>query len=324
MRAGALIVAVALGLLAAPRPTIAQQSAKVPVIGVLMAAAGPRDSVVEAFRQGLREQGYVEGQNIAIEFRGARGRPERLPTLARELVRLNVDVIFAAAESALRAAKQATSTIPIVMVAYDYDPVASGLIGSVARPGGNITGVSSLHSELIGKRLELLRELLPGISRVAVLWDSFGERQLRELENAARSVRVSLQPVELKAPYDFESAFKAAVSGGARALMVLFSPVFYVQRSRIATLAAKSRLPTISQDPEYVEAGGLISYGPSLADTFGRAAYFVDRILKGAKPADLPVETPTRFQLRINPKAAKALGLTIPQSVLIRADQLGQ
>jgi putative ABC transport system substrate-binding protein len=322
MRTGAFILAVALGLLAASRPAIAQRPARIPVIGVLMAAAGPRDSVVEAFRQGLREQGYVEGRNIAIEFRGARGRPERLPVLARELVRLNVDIIFTGPESSLRAAKQATSTIPIVMVAHDYDPVASGLIGSLARPGGNITGVSSLQSELIGKRLELLREVLPGISRVGVLWDSFGERQLRELENAARSLGVQLQPVELKAPYDFESAFKTAVRGGARALVVLFSPVFYVQRSRIAALAAKSRLPAIYQDRDFVEAGGLISYGPSYADTFGRAAYFVDRILKGAKPGDLPVEQHRKFPLAVNLKTASALGLTIPQSLLVQADQL--
>ncbi len=307
-----------------PPLATAQQLSKVPVIGVLMVAAGPRDSVVEAFRLGLREQGYVEGQNIKIEFRSARGRADRLPRLADELVRLKVDILFAAAEPSLLAAKHATGTIPIVMVANDYDPIVSGLIASYARPGGNVTGVSSLRSELVGKQLELLKEAVPGVSRVAVLWDSFSRRHLNKLEGAARVLNIELRPVEANAPESLEPAFKAAARGGARALVVLFSPAFYVQRSRIARLAVDSGLATIYEEKDYVEAGGFMSYGANYADTFGRAAYFVDRILKGATPAELPVEQPARFELAINLRTAKALGVTLPPSVLARADRVIQ
>ena len=313
----------AFGLVVPPLAT-AQQPTKVPVIGVLMVSAGPKDSVVEAFRQSLRDHGYVEGRNIRIEFRSARGRADRLPGLADDLVRLKVDILFAAAEPALLAAKKATSTIPIVMAAYGYDPIALGLIASYARPGGNVTGVSSLDSELVGKRLELLKEAVPGVSRVAVLWDSFGRRHLKQLEEAARLLKIEFQPVEAKTPDDLEPALKAASRGGARALVVLFSPVFYVQRARIARLAINSRLATIYVEKDYVEAGGFMSYGANNADTVGRAAYFVDRILKGAKPAELPVEQPARFELAINLLTAKSLGLTIPQSIRLRADRLIQ
>ena len=313
----------AVGLVMAPSAT-AQQPTKVPVIGVLMVSAGPNDSVVEAFRLGLREQGYMEGRNITIEFRSARGRADRLPSLADELVRLKVDILFAAAEPSLLAAKNATSTIPIVMVANDYDPIVLGLIASYARPGGNVTGVSSLHSELVGKQLELLKEAVPGVSRVAVLWDSFSRRHLKKLEDAARLLKIELLPVEAEAPDDLEAAFKEAARGGASGLVVLFSPAFYVQQSRIAKLAVSSRLATIYEEKDYVEAGGFMSYHANYADTFGRAAYFVDRILKGAKPAELPVEQPARFELAINLKTAKALGLTIPPSIRARADRFIQ
>jgi len=318
-----VVTLLAVGLVVAPCAT-AQQPAKVPVIGVLMVAAGPRDSVVEAFRLGLREQGYVEGQNIKIEFRSARGRADRLPSLADELARLKVDVLFAAAEPSLLAARHATSTIPIVMVANDFDPLVSGSIASYARPGGNVTGVSTLHSELVGKQLELLKEAVPSVSRVAVLWDSFSRGHLKKLEDAARLLNIELLLVESKAPEELAPAFKAATSGGARALVVLFSPAIYVQRSQIARIAVDSRLATIYEEKDYVEAGGFMSYGANYADTFGRAAYFVDRILKGAKPAELPVEQPARFELTINLRTAKALGLTIPASILARADRVIQ
>jgi len=317
------VAMLAFGLVVPPFAA-AQQPTRVPVIGVLMVSAGPQDSVVEAFRLGLREHGYVEGRDIRIEFRSAKGRADRLPGLAEELVRLAADIIFAAAEPSLLAAKHATSTIPIVMVANDYDPLALGLITSYARPGGNVTGVSSLHSELIGKQLELLKEAVPGVSRVAVLWDSFSRRHLNKLEDAARLLKIELRPVEANAPESLEPAFKAAARGGARALVVLFSPAFYVQRSRIARLAVNSGLATIYEEKDYVEAGGFMSYHANYADTFGRAAYFVDRILKGAKPAELPVEQPARFELAINLRTAKALGLTIPPSVLARADRVIQ
>ena len=318
-----VVALLTLGLFVPPFAT-AQQLTNVPVIGVLMVAAGPRDSVVEAFRLGLRDQGYVEERNIRIEFRSAMGRADRLPKLAEELVRLKVDILFATGEPSLLAAKHATGTIPIVMVANDYDPIALGLIASYARPGGNVTGVSSLHSELVGKQLELLKEAVPGVSRVAVLWDSFSRRHLSKLTDPARLLNIDLLPVEASAPESLEPAFKAAASAGLRALFVLFSPAFYVQRSRIASLAVSSRLATIYEEKDYVEAGGFMSYHANYADTFGRAAYFVDRILKGAKPAELPVEQPARFELAINLRTAKTLGLTIPLSVLARADRIIQ
>ena len=325
------ILALAFATMATAAP--AQQPDKVPAIGVLMLAAGPHDTVVEAFRRGLGELGYVEGRNIRIEHRSALGKVELLPQLAQELVRLPVDVIVVGAIAPMRAAREASSTIPIVMAFYDYDPVAAGLIGSFSRPGGNLTGVFGRQSELVGKRIELLRELLPRMSRVAVLWDgSSGEAsraevsrmQREELEPAARSAGLNLQLIEVRAPYDFQAAFKAARTKKAGAVLVLFSPVFYSSpwRTRLAQAALAARLPTIFQDSDNVEAGGLISYGSDLADTWGRAAYFVDRVLKGAKLHDLPVEQVSKFKLVVNLKTAKALGLTIPESILLRADEL--
>ncbi len=210
------------------------------------------------------------------------------------------------------------------MVLYDYDPVAAELIDSFSRPGGNITGLFTRQSELVGKRLELLKQALPGVSRVAVFWDSFGRRQLEELEPAARSLGIQLQLVELRAPYDFEVAFKAAKQKGAGAVTLLFSPLFYAQRAQIGALAVKYRLPMVISQPDYVEPGGLLSYGPRWADTWGRAAYFIDRLLKGTKPSDLPVERTTNFKLVVNLRTAKALGITIPESMLLRADEVIQ
>ena len=311
----------------------AQQSGKVPAVGVLMLAAGPHDTVVEAFRHGLRELGYVEGRNIRIEHRSALGNIDLLPQLAEELVGLRVDVIVVGAVAPARAAREASNRVPIVVAIHDYDPVAAGLIDSFSRPGGNLTGVFGRQSELAGKRIELLRELLPRVSRVAVLWDaSSGEgsrgevsRMLHEeLEPAARSAGLNLQLIEVRAPYDFQAAFKAARTKKAGAAMVLFSPVFYSSpwRARLAQAALAARLPTIFQDPDNVEAGGLISYGTDIAETWGRAAYFVDRVLKGTRPQDLPVEQVSKFKLVLNLKTAKALGLTIPESILLRADEV--
>ena len=283
----------------------------------------------EAFRQGLRDLGYVEGRNLVIEYRDAEGKVERLPALAAELVALKVDVIVASGTLAALAAKQATRTLPIVF-SPAADPVASGLVTSLARPGGNVTGLSLLNSELVGKWLEQLKQAIPGVSRVAVLWQpgAFGERtekdMLKGAEVAARALGVQLQFVEARGPEDFDRAFSDMTRARAGALTVLGSTMFVSERRRLVDLAAKNRLPAVYNVREFVDAGGLMSYGPNLADLFRRAATYVDKILKGAKPGDLPVEQPTKFELVINLKTAKALGLTIPQSVLVRADEVIQ
>ena len=318
LKTAGLIAALAL---LAPAFAAAQPSTKVARIGILSGV--PRSAPTHvAFEQKLRELGYVDGQNLAIEFRSAEGRADRFPALAAELVRLKVDVIVAVAtEAALRAAWQATSTIPIVMVAVGYDPVALGYVSGLARPGGAITGVFFQHLELIAKRLQLLKEAVPKITRVAVLWDVFATDQLKEAEAAARSLGIQLQPVELRDPYDFDGAFRAA-RGRAGALLVLMSPVFFRERARIADLAAKHRLPAMFGVREFAEAGGLMAYGATISEMFRLAAEYVDKILKGARPADLPVQQPTRFELVLNLRTAKALGLTLPQSLLIRADKV--
>jgi len=303
----------------------AQVPAKVFRIGIL-SAVNPRSVPwFEVFVQRLGELGYVEGQNLAVEFRNAEGKVDRFPEFVAELVRLRVDVIVAAPAPAIRAAKQATGTIPIVMMALSYDPVALGYVAGLARPGGNITGVHALGLELTAKRLELLKEAVPKLSRVAVLWDALAAAQLKVAEAAAQTLRIELEPLELRnLRYDFESALRAAARARAGGLLALTSPTLARERIRIAELAVKTRLPTISGLPEFAEAGGLMTYAANIVDVHRHAASFVDKILKGAKPADLPVEQPTRFELVINLKTAKALGLTIPQSVLIRADQVIQ
>jgi putative ABC transport system substrate-binding protein len=279
---------------------------------------------VEAFRQGLREHGYVEGKNIVIEWRFAEGKLDRLPALATELVRLKVDVIVSGAPAPTRAAKGATATIPIVM-AQDSDPVGSGFVASLARPGGNITGLATLAPEISGKQLELLKEIVPKLSRVAVLGTSTrpGTAQmLKETELAAGAFKVKLQYLDVLDPKEIATAFRAATKGRADAVILLPSGVFNSQRTQIVELAAKSRLPTIYYAAEWVEDGGLMTYSASLIDLSRRAAIYVDKILKGAKPADLPVEQPTKFELVINLKTAKQIGLTIPPNVLARADRV--
>ena len=304
-------------------PAQAQQPAKIPRIGYLEAVSPSIGAVrSEAFRQGLRELGYVEGKNIVTEYRYAEGKRDRLPALAAELVRLKVDVIVTAGASATRAAKKATSTIPIVM-AQDSDPVGKGVVASLARPGGNITGLSTLAPEISGKQLELLKEILPKLSRVAVLGTSTrpGNAQtLREVELAAGAFKVEVRYLDVLDPKKIETAFGAARKERADAVLVLAGRILISHRTQVVELAVKSRLPAIYPFPVYVEAGCLMSYGVRMSDLFRRAATYFDKILKGANPGELPIEQPTRFQLVINLKTAKALGLTIPPEVLYRAD----
>ena len=316
-----------LGGLFSPRATGAQQAATAARIGYLATDLAASPHLREAFRQGLRDLGYVEGRNVVIEYRDAEGKFERLPTLAAELIALKVDVIMAVSTPAAVAAKQATRVLPIVF-ATAGDPVASGFVTSLARPGGNVTGLSILTPELVGKRLELLKQAVPGLSRVAVIWQPGGvpERaekdMLNEAHAAAHALAVELQFVETRGPADFDRAFSNMTRAHAGALTVLGSPMFVIERRRLVDLAAKNRLPAVYPWRDGVDAGGLMSYGPNLADSFRRAATYVDKILKGAKPADLPVEQPTKFELAVNLKTAKALGLTIPPSLLARADHV--
>jgi len=317
----------AAALLAAPLAAETQQADKVARIGYLGTRRGVSPHLPEAFRQGLRDLGYVEGRNVVIEYRNSEGKNERLPALAAELVALKVDVILAAATPHALAAKQATRTIPIVFAATG-DAVADGLVASLARPGGNITGLSFFTPELVGKRLELLKQTVPGVSRVAVLWNPGGLGEstekdvLKRAEVAARAIGVQLHFVEARGPADFDRVFSDMTRARAGALTVLTSAMLFEERKRLVDLVAKNRLPAVYPWREFVDAGGLMAYGPDLADLFRRAATYVDKILKGAKPGDLPVEQPTKFELVINLKTAKALGLTIPPSLLQRADQV--
>jgi len=305
----------------------AQQPAKVPRIGYLESSGGPNNPgpQVEAFQQGLRDLGYIEGENILVEYRYAEGNLDRVPDLVAELVQFKVDVLVFGALPSIRAAKQATKTIPIVMVTT-VDPVATGLIDSLARPGGNITGLTRLTRELSGKRLELLKEVVPRMSRVGVLWDPNAPGPIiafKEYEAAARSLKVQLQSLEVRGPNpDFAGAFQAAAKGRVSALITVRGTVFNRYQKQIADLAIKNRLPSMCETSDYVEAGGLVSYSSNDADQFRRAAYYVDRILKGTKPAELPVEQPTKFEFVINLKTAKQIGVTIPPNVLARADRL--
>jgi putative ABC transport system substrate-binding protein len=299
-----------------------QQAKKVPRIGVL--SSNPSFASFPGFRQGLRELGYVEGKNIIIEYPKAEGNFTGAPARAAELMRLKVDVIVTAGATNTRAAKEATTTIPIVFL-QDPDPVGNGFVTSLARPGGNITGLSSMTADLSGKRLELLKEVLPKLSRVAVLGNSANAgngTQLRETERAAEAFKMPLQYLDILSPKDIETAFREASKGRADAVFVLRGPVIGFQQTLLAQLAVKSRLPVIYPESSYVEAGGLMSYGTNIADLHRRAATYVDKILKGRTPADLPVEQPMKFEFVINLQAAKQIGLTIPPNVLVRADKV--
>jgi putative ABC transport system substrate-binding protein len=325
MKKAAVPILVAVILLTVAVVTEAQQPTKVPRIGYL-SATSPFANVtrIEAFRQGLRELGYVEGKNIVIEWRYAEGKLDRLPALAAELVRLKVDVIVTSGLGSTRPANEATNTIPIVMT-QDPDPVGNGFVASLARPGRNITGLSTLSPELSGKRLELLKEIVPKLSHVAVLGTSTNAstaQALRETELAAGALAVKLQYLDVRGPKDIEAAFRAASKERADAVLMLGGPVIASQRTQIADLVVKSRLPAIYESGTNVEAGGLMAYGVSRTDLARRAAAYVDKILKGAKPGDLPVEQPKKFELIINLKAAKQIGVTIPPNVLARADRV--
>jgi len=321
------IIGFALGamLFARSLPAPAQQPTNVPRIGFLVVAPlSTFQARAGAFRQGLRELKYVEGKNIFIEWRSAEGNVDRLHALAAELVSLKVDVIVTGSGTVTRPAKEATSTIPIVM-ALDNDPVGNGFVASLARPGGNITGLSSISVDTSGKQLELLKETVPKLSRVAVFGTSTnpGNAQaLKEIELAAGGFKLRLQYLDVLDPKDIETAFQTAAKERANVVLVLGSPVNFNNRTQIAELAVKSRLPVIHSNTEYVDAGGLMTYGPNYPDLYRRAATYVDKILKGAKPGDIPVEQPTKFEFVINLKAAKLIGLTIPPNVLARADRV--
>jgi putative ABC transport system substrate-binding protein len=316
----------AIAILTAPLAAEAQQPVRVPRIGFLWPSPpSERQYLLDAFRQGLRELGYIESQNIVVEVRSAEGKYDRLPALATELVHLKVDVIVTTASPATMAAQQATKTIPIVM-AVVVDPVATGFIASLARPGGNITGVSIMASDLVGKQLDLLKQVVP-IFQVVVLWNPANPGnapQLREAEVAARKLGVRLKPLEARNPDDLDNAFAAMTKERPSGLIVLVDTMLVGHRARLADLAAKSRIPAIYGLRDHVEAGGLMAYSANLTEMYRRAATYVDRILKGSKPADLPVEQPTKFEFVINLKTAKALGLTFPQSILTRADEIIQ
>jgi putative tryptophan/tyrosine transport system substrate-binding protein len=320
------IVILLLGLtLASFHLAEAQQAGKIARIGFLGAtSAYSVPERMEAFRQGLRDLGYIEGKSIVIEWRYADGKIDRLPALAAELVRLKVDVIVTQGSTSTRVAQEATRALPIVMT-VSADPVAEGIIASLARPGGNVTGLTTLAPELGGKRLELLREAVPKASRVGVLFNpanTGSAPKWREIEVAGQSLGLKLQHLEVRAPEDFEKAFKAAKEEGAHALMVFREAVITTHRDRIVNLAAENKLPAMYELGDFVEAGGLMSYSPNEAWNFRRAAVYVDKILKGTKPADLPVEQPTKFEFIINLKTAKQIGLTIPPNVLARADRV--
>ena len=311
------------GILAAPFTTFAQQPTKLPRIGVL----GNEDTPPwERFRQGMRDLGYVDNRNVTMEWRWSGGKTDRLPALAIELVQAKVDVIVVSSTQATRAAKQATSTIPIVMAVSAY-PDKLGLVESLARPGGNVTGLSNLGPELLGKSFELLKEIAPKASHLAVLWNPASPVEalvFKEVLAAAPAFGLEIQSIEMRTPEDSAEAFATVTASRADALFALGNPVNFKNRQLIVDFALKTRLPSLYQERLFVESGGLVSYAPRFSDLFRRAATYVDKILKGAKPADLPVEQPTKFELVVNLKTAEALALTIPQSVLLRADEVIQ
>jgi ABC-type uncharacterized transport system substrate-binding protein len=317
------LMAAALVLLAVQFGTDAQAAAKLYRIGYVRAERPPAVDI-EAFRQGLRDHGYVEGTNVVIEYRWADGDEERLRSLVAELLRLNVDLIVTSAPAATRVAKEATTTVPIVMVLV-ADPVAFGFVASLGRPGGNVTGFAFLLPEISGKRLELLKEAIPGLSRVAVMWNAanpYKPVDLKEVQAVADARRLAVYTFPVREPKDFDDAFTAAIQRGADGLITLDDPFTLAHRARIVELALRHKLPAVYSSKPFVDAGGLMSYGPDRADQNRRAAAFVDKILKGARPADLPVERPTKFELVINMKTVRAMRITIPPSMSFRADQV--
>jgi len=324
-RRAACLIAVAFGALGAstPLPSVAQEAGRVFRIGILSPAARPDTAVFDAFRKGLADLGYIDGQNIRIEYRLAAGDHSRLTAMAGELVGPPVDVIVTDGPKSAQIAHEATRTIPIVGPTLGADPVAADLAASLARPGSNVTGFMGHGPELSGKRLELLKEAVPAISRMAALWNPAGPMIVRRATEAAAGIRgVELRTIEVAVPDEIPTGFEAAEAGAAEALVVVPDAMFWNERARIVALAAKHRMPAIYPEREYADDGGLLAYGPSIPAQFRRAATYVDKILKGAKPADLPVQQPTKFELIINLRTAKALGLTVPQSLLARADEV--
>jgi ABC-type uncharacterized transport system substrate-binding protein len=306
-----------------PSLVSAQQAGRAPVVGLLITHPPLNDIVVDYLRQGLQSYGYEDGRNIKIEVRTALGQLDRVPALADELVRLPVDIIVVVNDISVRAVMKATQTIPIVLVGFVNDPLAMGWIESYRRSGSNLTGVFSVDMSLGPKRLEILKEALPHVSRIAVLWDPvFGKRELEEIQGAALLLGVELIPIEVRHAQDLESALKATRQKKAAAAIITWSPVFWVQRNRVAAIYREAGLPIISSMFALTEAGGLLSYGSDSLHNWARAAYYIDRLLKGAKPAELPVEQPLRFKLMVNMKTANALGVKIPQSILLRADEV--
>ena len=302
----------------------AQQPAKIPRIGFLLASSPGPDPRIEGFRQGLRELGYSEGKNIAIEWRYGKGQEELVPKLAAELAQLNVEILVTDGTNVTRAAMNATKTIPIVM-ASDADPVGNGFVASLARPGGNVTGLVNLLAGLSGKRLEILKEAVPGLLRVGILWNPENPSSVsgfKETQEAARALAMQLQSLEVRGAEDFSSAFQVATKAQARALTVLSDSLMFSNRRRLLELASKNKLPTMHTQGLWVDAGALMSYGTNFPDLYRRAAIYVDKILRGTKPADLPVERPIKFEFIINLKTAKQIGLTIPPNVLARADKV--
>jgi putative tryptophan/tyrosine transport system substrate-binding protein len=316
---------VLLALVVGPLAAEAQPAGKVSRIGVLGTSPPVAAVNFQAFRKGLQELGYVEGQHVHLDYRWPEGRREGYPALAAQLAQIRFDVILTISADAARAAKRATDTVPIVFCSMGEDPVQLGMVASLARPGGNATGTVTLSRELEAKRLELLKEAVPGLSRAVVLWNSIlplHPRMLQDVEEAARRLNVRVIPVEWKGPGDIEKAFQLARRERVGGVLALPGPETWRAREQIARLALEHRLPTVGIEPGFAAAGNLVQYGPDLSESCRRAATFVDKILKGAKPADLPVEQPIKFELAINLKTAKALGLTIPQSLLLRADQV--
>jgi len=305
-----------------PAVACAQQSGRTPVVGLLITHPPADDVVVDFFRAGLRKYGYEEGKNFKLEVRTALGRLDRVPALAEELVRIPVDVLVVANEVALHASRQITRTTPIVMLGFMDDPVVLGVIESYRRPGGNITGVFNVNAALSAKRLEILKETLPNLSRAAVLWDAFSKRQLDELQGAAHALRIRLDLIEIRDANGLDGAFKSAKARKAGAVIMNFSPVFWINRTRIAAIALEAGLPTISDMQILGHSGCLLAYGSDGVYNWERGAYFVDRLLKGANAAELPVEQLSKLTLVVNLKTAKALGITIPQSILLRADEV--
>jgi putative ABC transport system substrate-binding protein len=301
---------------------VAQQSKPLPTIGILTLSAGPNETIITSLNSGLRQFGYVEGKNLRVEFRTARGHPEQLGKLAEELIALRPDVIVTGGGPQVRAAAQLTRTIPIVALFHEADPALSRLISSYRQPGGNVTGIDAREIEVVGKRLELLQELFPSQKQAAVLWDAYSRAEVERLRFESQPAGIRLHLIEMRDPYDFAAAFKTVKKMHVDAALITLGPQFYVRRAQLSQAALRAKVATIHQKEDMVRAGGLISYGASFDDTWGRAAYLVDRILKGARPSDLPLEQVSRFRVALNLKTAQALALTIPESIVVRADEI--